>query len=526
MKYLSLMVLLSGIFVQGVSAQQVNIQGVVYEDANGNGRRERKEALLSDVAISNGVDVVTTDAKGRYSIPVKDGQIVFVVKPAGYSLPTDSNLLSQGYYIYKPEGSPHGLKYAGSAPTGKVPNSLDFGLKKQEEQRDFQVLVFGDPQVYTEEELGYFTKGIIQDIGDTSPFAFGLSLGDLVGDDLTLHPLYKREIKKLGLPWYNVMGNHDLNYDVKDDRYSDETFEQNFGPNNYSFNYGNTHFIVLDNIIYPHPVTGKGYLGGFREDQLQFVENDLKLVPKDKLIVVAYHIPLFLNDRSSSHFRPEDQQRFMDLLSAFPHTLSLSAHTHFQTQVFLTAEDGWKRATPHHEYNVGTTSGDWYSGVFNEQGVPVSTMRDGTPKGYMFLRISDNSYAFDYKVAGKPLAYQMAVMGASSVEEKYVRRYPFYVNFFVGKEGDQVQYKFDDANWQEMSYVSDVDPGFAYSIMHYDHADSNDFVEGRRPSDAVESTHLWKANYPKLSKGTHVLHVRAIDMFGKTHTSSKSIEVR
>jgi hypothetical protein len=62
----------------------------------------------------------------------------------------------------------------------------------------------------------------------------------------------------------------------------------------------------------------------------------------------------------------------------------LCLRIHFQRQYFYGQKDGWKQEKPHHEYNVGTTSGDWYSGELNEKGIPVSTMRDGTPKGMPF----------------------------------------------------------------------------------------------------------------------------------------------
>lgn len=76
------------------------------------------------------------------------------------------------------------------------------------------------------------------------------------------------------------MGNHDMNYDATTDEQSDATFKKNFGPSNYAFNYGNVHFIILDDILYPDPRDGKGYWGGLRPDQLSFIENDLKLVDK------------------------------------------------------------------------------------------------------------------------------------------------------------------------------------------------------------------------------------------------------
>src|SRR5690606_24147142 len=281
-----------GLLLSGTVYGQGIAKGIVYEDINLNGKRDAKEKGLAQVAVSNGVEVVLTDESGRYTLPLRENSVFFVIKPNGYQFPLDKNNMPQFYYIHKPEGSPE-LKYEGSKPTGKLPKSVDFPLlKNNNEQENFSALVFGDPQAYNMDEIDYFYRGIVQDIADTEKFSFGISLGDLVGDNLTLHPSYKETVGKIGLPWFNVMGNHDMNYDVQEDVFSDETYEKNFGPNTFSFNYGNAHFIILDNIIYPNPRTGKGYLGGFRKDQLDFVENDLKFVPKDKLIVLAFHIPL------------------------------------------------------------------------------------------------------------------------------------------------------------------------------------------------------------------------------------------
>src|SRR5690606_23469816 len=278
---------------------------------NNNGKRDKKEVGLPNVSVSNGVEVVLTDANGKYQLPVGDDIIIFVIKPSGYVSALDNNNLPQYYYIHKPKGSPENLTYKGVAPTGALPKSIDFGLQKTDESDQFRILVFGDPQAYTEQELAFFNRGIVDEVEGIKGISFGISLGDLVGDNLDLHHGYKKSISRIGVPWYNVIGNHDMNFNVTADSLSDETFETNFGPANYAFNYGKVHFIVLDDILYPNPRTGKGYLGGFRKDQLDFVENDLKTVPKDHLIVLAFHIPLEHNN--GDVFRAEDRQRLFDL---------------------------------------------------------------------------------------------------------------------------------------------------------------------------------------------------------------------
>lgn len=512
--------LVGALLYTGFSHAQEVAKGSVFMDNNKNGKREKNEQGLSGVSVSNGREVVQTDSKGNYVLPVDNDNIIFVIKPKDYSFPLDEQNRPLYYYIHKPLGSPK-LKYTTTEATGKLPKSLDFGMYADKEPTDFKAFIFGDPQAYTIEELEFFKKGIIDEISADKGPLFGISLGDLVGDNLSLHAPYKQTIAHMDLPWYHVMGNHDMNYDVVSDSLSDESFEMNFGPNNYSFNYGNAHFIILDNIIYPNPRTGKGYLGGFRKDQLDFVENDLKYVPKDRLVVLAFHIPLV--HKKSDVFRNEDRQRLFDILKDFPNTVSLSAHTHYQQQNFYGKAEGWRQDTPHHEYNVGTTSGDWYSGQINQQGVPTSTMRDGTPKGYAIMRVKDNSYAFDYKVAGQDKAYQINIISPSSVKAKHSKRYKIYANFFMGKPDDILEYRVDGKDWKKMSPADMPDPSYQYEVLKYDNA--TEFIDGRRPSDAAKSTHLWEIKLPNLKAGTYQIEVRAKDMYGREHHATKEIVV-
>lgn len=505
---------------------QTVAKGYVYEDSNGNNKKERREKGIAGVSVSNGVEVVQTDSKGYYELPVGNDNILFVIKPSGYKVPLNEANQPLYYYIHKPLGSPADFKYKGTEPTGKLPKSVDFALVAYDEPTSFTSLIFGDPQAYNLDEVEYFAKGIVAELEGVENISFGLSLGDLVGDDLVLHNPYIQAVSRVGIPWYNLMGNHDMNYDATSDSLSDETYEANFGPANYSFNYGNAHFIVLDDILYPDPRDNQGYWGGFRKDQLDFVENNLKFVDKNKLIVLAFHIPLLSEGNlPDGPFRLADRQRLFDILKDYPNTLSMSAHTHLQRHNFYGKEDGWQQEVPHHEYNAGTTSGDWYSGEFNEQGVPSSTMRDGTPKGYAFLTIDGNQYKIDYKVAGKAKDYQMEIFSPKVVAQGRNTSAGIYVNFFMGRKGDKVEYRIGDGAWAAMSYVEDTDPNYVSHLYKWDLTDK--LMKGRRPSNAVVSTHLWRGNIPArtLPVGSHKIEIRATDMFGNVFTEEKTFKV-
>lgn len=496
--------------------------GTIYEDENQNSIMDSEESGIANVAVTNGEEVVLTDKDGKYKLPVTEDVIISVIKPSGYIYPVNDDNLPLFYYNHKPKGSPK-LKYAGIEKTGPLPQELNFPLLKNgQEKENFSALIFGDPQVYNEDQVGYFENGLVSQVKKNENILFGISLGDLVGNDLDLFNPYIQVMKKLELPWYNVIGNHDLNFDVDSDKNSDETFEKYFGPPNYAFNYGKVHFIILDDILYPDPRDGKGYWGGFREDQLNFIENDLKHVPKDHLIVLSLHIPL--SEPHGDAFRDEDRQRLFEILKDFPNTLSLSAHTHIQKQDFFDEEDGWFGENPHHHFNVGTTSGDWYSGKLNEKGIPISTMRDGTPKGYALLKFENNEYTIDYQVAGESKDYRMQIFSPKVVARDQNTKAGIYVNYFLGSENDNVEYRIDEGSWAPMKYVEDYDPFYVAMVYEWDLAE--ELFSGRRPSNPIKSKHLWRGNIPtRLEEGVHTIEVRVEDMFGRIFTETHNYRI-
>lgn len=518
---ISLFLIIYTFFITSSIAQQT-ARGYVFADLNKNSVMDKKEKGIPDVAVSNGTDVVLTDKDGLFQLPAGVDNIFFVIKPSGYNFPVNELNQPQFFYIHKPAGSPV-LKYNGVPATGSLPQLIHFPLIPSVNADTFRILVFGDPQPYNEKEVDYFYMGIVKEVENVKNVEFGLSLGDLVGDDLDLFIPYKTAVGKAGIPWYNIMGNHDMNFDVSSDSLSDESFEQHFGPSTYAFNHGKVHFIILDNILYPDPRDNKGYWGGFRPDQLEFLRNDLKFVPKDHLVVLAFHIPISEREGWNS-FRAPDREQLFQILKDFPFTLSLSAHTHFQSQDYFTLADGWLQQKPHHHFNVGASCGDWYSGMPDQNGVPVSTMRDGTPKGYVYLNFTGNQYTFDYKVAGQPADYQLSIYHPKVVRSNQSTSAQIVANFFIGTKTDSLFYRVNEGNWVAMQYMESFDPMYMKMLFDYDFAEEP--LPGRRPSNPDLCNHLWFARVPvKLEPGTYELEIKAIDMFGREHRQKTQYRV-
>src|SRR3546814_20165486 len=87
------------------------------------------------------------------------------------------------------------------------------------------------------------------------------------------------------------------------------------------------------------------YIGGFREDQFAFLEAYLPTVPKERLLVLGMHIPLF-EPAGRDTFRAADRERLFALLRDFPHVLVLRAHSHTQQPWFPHPATAWHGPQP------------------------------------------------------------------------------------------------------------------------------------------------------------------------------------
>ena len=490
-------------------------RGIVFHDANGNKKFDHGEEPLPNVKISNGRDITQTGDDGRYELPVTDDTIVFVIKPRGWRTPLSENFLLEFYYIHKPQGSPK-FQYKGVAPTGPLPDSIDFPLRPRKEPAQFRAVLFGDTQPRNQKEVDYIAHDVVEELIGTDA-SFGVTLGDVAFDDLSLFEPLARTIALIGIPWYNVIGNHDINYDAKHDRHSDETFERVFGPAYYSFDYGPVHFLVLDDIHWYIPEgEQKGtYRGGLGKEQMQFIRNDLAKIPRQQLVVLMMHIPL-----TDVH----DRHELYRLIEKRPFCISISGHTHYHEHRFIKKEDGWMGPKPHHHIINVTVCGSWWRGAPDERGIPHATMADGAPNGYSIISFDGTRYKLDFKAAARPGDYQMQIHAPDEVTVDKLAQTAFYVNVFNGSERSKVQFRIGNVgDWRAMQRVVKVDPGYQAAFDADVAIKEKKWIELPKPRP---SSHLWEATLPAgLSGGTHLLHVQTTDMDGRTYHARRTIRI-
>ena len=489
-------------------------KGRVFHDQNDNGVYDDGEKLFSGVRVSNGREIVTTKASGCYELPIDDDSVVFVIKPSGWRTPLSKHQLPRFYYLHKPKGSP-AAKYAGVGPTGPLPDSIDFPLYSQREPKQFKALLFGDPQPRDQKELDYIAHDVIEELVGTDA-SFGVTLGDIMFDNLSLFESGAKAIAVLGIPWYNVIGNHDINTDSHSRQHLNESFERVFGPSYYSFDYGPVHFLVLDDIAWKYDdETGKGkYHGGLGTRQMEFIRQDLQLIPQSQLVVLLMHIPLV---------DVEDRQELYRLIEKRPFCMSVSGYMHHHEHRFITQKDGWRGPKPHHHVINVTVSGSWWSGAPDERGIPHTMMADGAPNGYSIISFDGAKYAIDFKAAGKPDDYQMRIVMPESLTRN-TDPVPMFVNVFNGSERSAVEMRIDGGAWKKLNQTLAPDPLFVQIVA----ADKvNESKNWRNLPAPKNSTHLWSGKLSTdLSEGVHLLEVKAVDMNGRAQWGRRVFRVK
>ena len=520
------------------------VSGIVFEDRDGSGVASANPGLAG-VLVSNGRDVAVTGGDGRYTLPLPDEATIFVIKPAGFMPPVERQTnLPRFYRHHYPKGSPAALnlRFEGLAPTGPIPASVDFPLRRQDEPDAFNVVMVSDPQPETGAEVDFVREDLIQALAGADA-AFGLTAGDIMFDDLSLYPRSNAIMGSIGLTWWNVGGNHDLNLEAPDRQYSRETYKRVFGPNYYAFFYAKTLFLMLDDVDYlgPDPSRPGGrYEGRFDEGQLAFVRNVLSHTPDDTLIVMVMHIPIrtFLGDEPYQNL--QGREAFFDLFEGRRFTVSFAGHTHTTEHHYFDGPDGWKGAAPLHQHILTTLSGSWWSGPSDHRGVPSADSRDGTPNGFHILSVDGNRYTTRFVPAKEPNGRQMRLsvlsrfhgigkdidrdfrqvrLLGSPVPREALSASTLVANVFDGGEKTKVKMVIGDRAPVEMVRTARPDP-FVQEVFARNEATKKAWVK------ANDSSHVWTVRLPgDLKPGTYPVVVEAVGEYGQPLSGRLALEV-
>jgi hypothetical protein len=315
---------------------QATISGSVYEDRNGNGRRDAGEPGVARVAVSNQVDVVVTDATGAFTLPGAGTGIVFVSVPQGFR--------SSGRF-WQPVA-------AGAAAFGLAPAAAS------------EILFIHASDTHIQPSaVARFDR--LRAIVDSVSPAFLLITGDLVRDALRVgeaeatgyYELFGREAGKIRVPVWTVPGNHEL-FGIERTRsgvsadhplFNRGMYRHYRGPDYYSFTAGGVHFVGLNTA----DTNDQWYYGHVDSTQLKWLERDLSFVPPNVPVVTFNHIPFVsakmaldgytdeppapttirIGDRTQYRHVASNLEELLTVIRERPFPLALGGHLHTRERI-------------------------------------------------------------------------------------------------------------------------------------------------------------------------------------------------
>lgn len=484
--------------------QSTQITGFIYSDVNENGSYDASETPLEGILVSNGKDIVASGVKGGYEIKATHGQTIFVIKPAGFALPTDEYGIPKAYFHYYPRGT-ISTQYPGLSTTNDVPSRVDFGLLPSTEPDTFKVAMLGDLQMRIQEEINYTNRLLTPELYVRDDLSMAILLGDIADDELDILNGTLQITKHFKMVSYPVFGNHDRNLEQPWQHNFTSTFKSVFGPDYYAANYGKVHFIMLNDVL----PNANGYSGEITQDQLTFIKNDLKHVPKDHLVVFTQHIPLYTL---------KNKEALLELIADRDHVLAVSGHRHILEQEFIP----YAKDKELHEVVAGAVCGLWWDGERDWKGIPVAVMGGGAPKGYYVFTFTGNQYQMTYKALELPPEKQVNIWAWQPDRGDPGMQLPagfqgneILANVFAGSVKTTVSMRIDDGDWQPMKKVAVQDPYIA-RILFYEkegiYPTAGQIKSGLKKEP---SGHIWLGYYPgNLEKGSHKVEVKATDPYG------------
>lgn len=349
--------------------------------------RDSEGSPIEGVAVSDGFSVVTTNNEGYYSIKIlQDAWYIYISVPAECKIPINE------------KGQPCFFKRYPSQTS-----RYDFTLERLDggAEDEFILFAFADPQTGKLSTVNRFAKQVAPEVKRYSASlatpCYGITLGDVVSvisSDIsqTVLPAMRDAMHadKMGMPVFQIMGNHDncfmsatqpvegrtirdINLNIQ------RMFEEAFGPINYSFNRGKAHIVGMRNVQWKsgNSCATENTSTAFTKEQYDWLVADLAQVPKDKVVVLCVHVPLYNNGKiGDGTYR----QEVLTLLDEFAEAHVLSGHLHYQRNYDHTAVS----SSVHKIYEHAQAAINGASWTSNING-------DGVPNGYGVYHFSGNT---------------------------------------------------------------------------------------------------------------------------------------
>ena len=440
-----------------------------------------EEGPVANVVVSDGTEVTVTDDKGIYELKsAKKWGYVFISVPSGYEVAAEG-VFPQFYQTLK-----------GAAD---VVEQKDFKLTKVDGQDRYKLFLLGDMHLANRTndaaQFTQFTTDLNAYMAQHSgQKMYALTLGDMTWDlywykNNYALPQYRETINRhvKNLQIYHTMGNHDNDFMTTSDYDAAVKYVDCIGPTFYSFNIGQVHYVVMDNIDCSayDGTDSRNYVKKLSNEQLNWLAKDLAYVDKSTPLIVAMHAQIYKPTSTGFAF-DHDSANTEALLAALDgyEVHFVTGHTH---KVYnITPDDDVVKGRDIHEHNSGAICASWWWSGNLTPGVHVSL--DGAPGGYAIWDIDGTDFAWLYKSTGWPEEYQFRSYDLNNVSFSMddvpnipsnvliQLAYKKYVNAYPENSDNEVLIKIWNwnSNWElsvvERGKTLEYTPVWAYDPLH------------------------------------------------------------
>ncbi len=369
-----------------------NVYGVVHCDG------ER----LADVVVSDGVEVVKTDKDGVYQFKsAKKWGYVFISIPKGYEVGSEGVL--PRFHATLTEKADKAERH-------------DFNLVKVNQEK-YRVYFLGDMHLADRptNDLNQFDKCMKEvkaDMMDDDVKSYVITLGDMTWDLYwysrkyyfpqylnSVNYYFKNAAKQV--QFFHTIGNHDHDMCKDGDFNTVIEYVKDIAPTYYSFNIGDVHYIVLDDILCTN-VGGaasakpeRTYKSEVTDEQLKWLAKDLSFVSKTTPVIVTSHAPVYRKGADNLlNIYNYNLTNSSTLISKFKgyKVDFVTGHTHVLYNVDKPSEGIY-------EHNAGAVCASWWWSGYLTPGIHICT--DGAPGGYSVWDINGTDKKWRYKGTGR-----------------------------------------------------------------------------------------------------------------------------
>lgn len=441
-----------------------------------------EEGPVANVVVSDGTEVTVTDDKGIYELKsAKKWGYVFISVPSGYEVAAEG-VFPQFYQTLK-----------GAAD---VVEQKDFKLTKVDGQDRYKLFLLGDMHLANRTndaaQFTQFTTDLNAYMAQHSgQKMYALTLGDMTWDlywykNNYALPQYRetinRQVKNLQI--YHTMGNHDNDFMTTSDYDAAVKYVDCIGPTFYSFNIGQVHYVVMDNIDCSayDGTDSRNYVKKLSNEQLKWLAKDLAYVDKSTPLIVAMHAQIYKPTSTGFAF-DHDSANTEALLAALDGYEVHFVTGHMHKVYNITPDDDVVKGRDIHEHNSGAICASWWWSGNLTPGVHVSI--DGAPGGYAIWDIDGTDFAWLYKSTGWPEEYQFRSYDLNNVSFSMddvpnipsniliQLAYKKYVNAYPENSDNEVLIKIWNwnSNWElsvvdERGKTLEYTPVWAYDPLH------------------------------------------------------------